>query len=599
MTQLSKTCQKRDLFPVIQSVEWRQSERLPDLYYRSRGAEKFGDGLRLPTEASVSFNTYFGSFYEDYWLRHTSVQRVAIRLFYSGSLKVCVFRVTAAGRSKLVLERHLPPAIESEVMLELATPKDRSGRVYFQVFGTDDGGCLLKAEYLALESPRARDISLSVGICTYNREIQLMDNLKRLFSCESALKPIRRLIIVNQGEPFSEVAEQTIAAAPVEIILLEQENQGGTGGFSRTIEEAAQKEDYTHHILMDDDIDLDPEVFTRTAQFLAFADEKVVLGATLFNSVHPNICYEAGVIVRKNGEFRLLAQNTDMTISNSLSVFNHEKNTPDYSGWWYSAIPINAIRTVPRPLSLFIKWDDIEYGLSLGQHGFTTVCLPRIAVSHPPFNSVPEEWKTYYFARNRLITSAVHPNKMRLPSRYRMFFGMAIALGKMDYHSAALLILATEDFLAGPEELLSTPLQDIQDRVAQTKVFSRMEKLSINEMPEQRPATLVFKLRYLRRWLRDVISAVACAANLFRHWRKTPSNSPIHVLEMEYWNVLMVGGDPYFLTNSEGNFLWKYSPDSKISRKLFYECWLVAELYGKSKRAVAREWNIAGCSREV
>lgn len=599
MTKIAKIEQSTDSLSIVQTIDWRASGDFSDLYFRNQGAEISDSEILLPNGATLDFNTYFGSFYEDYWSRHTSVKRVAIRFLFSGSLKVTVYREDIAKRGKLIHEHNLTSAIESEVQLDLAAPSNRPGRIYFEVCGTEGGGRLLKAEFVALDSPARQEVSLSIGICTFNREIQLTDNLKRLFACEAACKTIRRLIIVNQGERFSNESERIIAASPVEIQLLEQDNQGGTGGFARTMKEAAQKEDFTHHVLMDDDIKLDPEVFTRTAQFLAFADKKVVIGGTLFNSEQPNMCYEAGVKVRKSGEFRLLAHNRDLTDSDMLSVFNRETNTPDYNGWWYSAIPIKAIRTVPHPLSLFIKWDDIEFGLSLGQRGFITVCVPRVAVWHPPFNSMPEGWKAYYFTRNRLITSALHPDKMKLPSRLRVFFWTTVALGKMDYHTAALLKLAIEDFLAGPENLMSTPLQDIQDRVAQAAEFSSAKKLSLHEMPEQQPDTSVVTIRFFRRWLRDTITAVTIATNLFRHRRKVPAEKYIQLLEMENWNVFMVGGNPYFLTNSERDFLWKFSPNPETSRKLLHDCWAVAKLYGKSKRAVAKQWNEVGSARKV
>jgi len=599
MTTLSKNEQTCVPASIAQSIDWEIGEGYSDLFFRSHGIEILGGEIFLSDKAMIDFNTYFGSFYEDYWASHTSVKRIAIKLVFTGSLNVCLYREISAGRSELVSEHSLISENASEISIDIAAPKTQAGRVYFQVSGAGEGGRLIQASYMAVDSPKPRDISISLGICTFNREVQLMDNLKRLFSCESALRSIRRLIIVNQGEPFSDAGERIIAASPVEILLIEQENQGGTGGFTRTMNEAARTDDVTHHILMDDDIFLDPEVFTRTAQFLAFAHENVVIGGAAFNLEKPTICYEAGAQVQKNGILRLLAHNMDLAFANNLSVFDREKIAPDYNAWWFSVVPIKAIQSVQPPLSLFIRWDDIEYGLSLGENGFNTVCMPRIAVWHPPFNQMPEGWKTYYSIRNMLITSSIHPKKIKLPSRIRVFFWMAEALAKMDYQTAALIKIAIEDFTNGPDKLLSTSFQKIQARVAKTSKYSSVEVLHTDETPNQPPDSSVFTVRYFRVWLRETIKAIAIAANLFRHRKKHSEKQDIQLLEMEYWNAFMIGRSPYLLTNPERDFLWKFSPNPEISKQLIGECWKAARHYGKWKKDVSTEWKKAGRSRVV
>ena len=46
-------------------------------------------------------------------------------------------------------------------------------------------------------------------------------------------------------------------------------------------------------------------------------------------------------------------------------------------------IPRIVADTIGQPLPLFIKWDDAEFGLRAGAHGFPTVTMPGIAIWPP------------------------------------------------------------------------------------------------------------------------------------------------------------------------------------------------------------------------
>merc|ERR1712147_100794 len=60
----------------------------------------------------------------------------------------------------------------------------------------------------------------------------------------------------------------------------------------------------------------------------------------------------------------------------------HRRIDVDYNGWWMCLIPRIVADTIGQPLPLFIKWDDAEFGLRAGAHGFPTVTMPGIAIWH-------------------------------------------------------------------------------------------------------------------------------------------------------------------------------------------------------------------------
>ena len=48
----------------------------------------------------------------------------------------------------------------------------------------------------------------------------------------------------------------------------------------------------------------------------------------------------------------------------------HRRIDVDYNGWWMCMIPRQVAEELGQPLPLFIKWDDADYGLRAGEHGY-------------------------------------------------------------------------------------------------------------------------------------------------------------------------------------------------------------------------------------
>ena len=176
---------------VIQSVNWVHQETHQDLYYYSSGAKFDNGSITLKNSESVSFNTYFGSFYFDYWRRHGAIENVGLRLRFSGNLSVSVFRETGPWRRKTLFKQSLSAADSGEKILEIDHNNGKPGRIYFEIKGIGSGGQLLGCDFIALGNVTPRKVAFCIGICTFNRENQLMRNLKRLFDNAAALQNIQ------------------------------------------------------------------------------------------------------------------------------------------------------------------------------------------------------------------------------------------------------------------------------------------------------------------------------------------------------------------------------------------------------------------------
>ena len=72
--------------------------------------------------------------------------------------------------------------------------------------------------------------------------------------------------------------------------LVPNRNCGGAGGFTRGMIEALKDPGFTHVILMDDDIVLNPEVLTKTMLFLSSVKKEwqdAPLGGSLIERAIP------------------------------------------------------------------------------------------------------------------------------------------------------------------------------------------------------------------------------------------------------------------------------------------------------------------------
>ncbi|MGC7344971.1 glycosyltransferase, partial [Mycobacteroides abscessus] len=88
----------------------------------------------------------------------------------------------------------------------------------------------------------------------------------------------------------------------------------------------------------------------------------------------------------------------------------HRRVDVDFNGWWMCMIPRQIAEELGQPLPLFIKWDDAEYGLRAGEHGYGTVTLPGAAIWHMAWSDKDDaiDWQAYFHLRNRLVVAALH-----------------------------------------------------------------------------------------------------------------------------------------------------------------------------------------------
>ena len=442
-------------------------ERRP-LYWRDVQSDNSGGcsigspedgGLIIAANSVLGLDSYFNVFFEAQWLRYTALTRVALRITLSGSCLVRVYR-HALNHKLLMVERRVGPGTALIPVPAPGTNFRQYGFLSVEVCTDDQAVTLLDGAWVTQDSPVAR-VGLAAVVCTFNREDAIVAVLDALGSDRMVHERIARVIVVNQGKEGLRRHPAFVEAADGlgrTLTLIDQPNFGGAGGFSRGLLAALDDPAITHAVLLDDDIELEPDCILRLAAFFAFCEQDIVLGGHMLDMLHPTTLYEAGAVI-SHRHWDFLPQHFGRQIGDAseLEALTHPYAV-HYNGWWCCGIPLSLLREHGMPLPCFIRGDDMEFGLRLHQRGVPTVPLPGVAVWHEPFYLRLGGWQLYYETRNILVTASLHQMFDRSGVVRRMSRQIVSHLLTYRYYSTALILQGIRDFLAGPAIMQEPPL---------------------------------------------------------------------------------------------------------------------------------------------
>lgn len=220
----------------------------------------------------------------------------------------------------------------------------------------------------------------------------------------------------------------------------------------------------THVLVMDDDIVLDTDVLLRTYTLLSlrkpeYAD--VFVGGAMLRLDRPNIQVENGAAWNQ-GQLISHKANFDLT-KVDLCVANELEERHEYNAWWYCCIPIAVVRPDNLPMPIFIRGDDIEYGL---RNCKRLVTLNGICVWHEPFESKYSSSMYYYILRNQCIDNSMHcpgydANALKADLRSQVMG----EVNRYRYKNADLLIRGVRDFLKGIDWLEQTDAEALHKEI--------------------------------------------------------------------------------------------------------------------------------------
>ena len=376
-----------------------------------------------------------------------------------------VYRSTARGRSHPVQSVRVEAGEPGEVELTLPLNQFVDGGWYW--FDIAAGARRRRAgpgRVGGARPTRQRQGMLSIGITTFNRPDFCVDGLRVLASAPDVLDIVDTIYVVDQGtQRVADHPDYTEAVKGLDgrLQVIVQGNLGGSGGFSRAMDEtvAAGTSDYV--LLLDDDVVTEPESIVRAATFADLARRPTIVGGHMFSLYDRSVLHAFGESVARYNWWWGSAPNTRSEHDfgrQSLrhTPWLHRRVDVDYNGWWMCLLPVSVVRELGLSLPVFIKWDDAEYGLRASEAGYPTVSMPGVAVWHVPWQDKNDalDWQAYFHLRNRLVAALLHspyPHGGSIVTENLQF--QLRHLLSMQYSTAELRLMAVRDVLSGPDHL--------------------------------------------------------------------------------------------------------------------------------------------------
>lgn len=387
----------------------KNDERMP-LFIR----EENSHGI-YGNQCQLSFDTYFNSFVWRKWKKYTRLDNLCLNVEASGNFILEIISLDAKNE-ETVISRHQPNQ-EKKLRININPPEDCV--LIYHKFLYDDTGQFLYGD--SFYSTNLADISLVniLGITTtFRREEYLRRNVKVIQAArekDPVLKEHFSLLIVDNDSSLDKEKYEEPG-----VRLVHNPNVGGSGGFARGMLEALDTPNVQYIVLMDDDIELDPETLYRTITFLSLLKSQYSnysLGAGMFNL--ENKCLQEvwlEYLGSTNYTFRHFYRFLYMAErENLLTTSIHDEYPMGYNAWWYCAMPVKVVRKNGLPLPIFFKYDDVEYGIRNGSH---TILLNGICVWHEDFEKKENLLPHFFEERNRAIFMLMHQPSFAMYLRF-------------------------------------------------------------------------------------------------------------------------------------------------------------------------------------
>jgi len=428
--------------------------------------------LEIGAESEVSFATYFNAFPASYWRRWSTLESVVLRVELTGSARVDLYRskatgarITVGGEPVSSGDSDEPQFVEFEIDL---SPFEDGGWIWFDI--TTNSKVTVHSAGWYAPRPAPGRANVVVGIPTFNRPADCVSALAALTSDPLVDEVISAVIVSDQGTKKAKDHSGFDAAAAAlgnRLSVHNQPNLGGSGGYSRVMYEALKNTDCEQILFMDDDIRVEPDSILRALALNRFAKVPTLVGGQMLNLQEPSHLHVMGEMVDAENFMWTGAVNTEYDHNFAKYPLNdeeeprsrllHRRIDVDYNGWWMCMIPRQVAEELGQPLPLFIKWDDADYGLRAGEHGYPTVTLPGAAIWHMAWSDKDDaiDWQAYFHLRNRLVVAAMHwDGKISglLASHMKATLKHLLCL---EYSTVAIQNKAMDDFLAGPEHIFS------------------------------------------------------------------------------------------------------------------------------------------------
>ena len=411
----------------------------------------------LELNGPVDFSTYLNGLSIAKWQRYTCVTEAYLHIELAGAADI--YLTTIKALSTIVRRSPQPLATVDtagkvqafDIPLNIPADALIAGVEVFP-----KGSCAIaRASYFSkVYDDEVQDVHLLLSTTTFRKEHYITANIENvrtaLLEGPESIADRFEMLVVDNGRTLD---AEALSGGGVTVIG--NDNVGGAGGFSRGMMEAMER-GATHVLLMDDDVRILPESIFRTLAVLALRNEEykdAFLNGAMLNIERPNIQFEDVALVKMDGTYDRVKPNLVLDTISDLSR-NEEMDVEvkrAYGAWWYSCIPVSAIRANGLALPIFVRCDDVEFGM---RNEPTYMTMQGICVWHEQFaGRASASVDGYQYIRNFLIMTAADdlPFERQFVARFSRTF--SIYLRSMNYWFCDLMLQGFEDYMKGPEFL--------------------------------------------------------------------------------------------------------------------------------------------------
>ena len=367
-------------------------------------------------------NTYFNSFCSPKWYRYTVIDEIIVSLRLKGNFEISLVKSFLADNeiiNNTVKQLYSSSEEKKSITFKYNFSLDQfDGFYYLKLKAIENDSIFYGGEILTDKAP-INQIKMGAVICTFKRENFIYKNLDLfkyniLKNQNSQLKEQLDLFVIdNAGTLDHKYFDHN------QLHLIQNKNVGGAGGFTRGIIEVLESTlPYTHVLLMDDDALLDINSLERTYAFLSYTKKQhsdLYIGGATLRLDKQNIQLESGAVWNNNLLFNI-KQNLDLTSVADI-LFNDLEESRSYNAWVFSCIPLESLSPSNLPLPLFVRGDDMEFGIRNSKKILT---MNGICAWHAPLHNKYSSFMTYYTLRNQLVLNALYDKNFSSSSAIKL-----------------------------------------------------------------------------------------------------------------------------------------------------------------------------------
>ena len=540
--------------------------------------------LTVAAHKHVSLCTFFNAFPGSYWQRWTKVRKVRFSTELTGEGTVILMKSNARGLASPVakIEHRGTTASSYSVDIPLSGMLD-GGYLWAEL--RSDGATPFTVANACWSVPAQdrimpADSKLSIAITTFNRAPYCHNQLKAIAGEPALRERLDTVYCIDQGTDL--VRDQpgfvdTAADLGDQLTYLRQGNLGGSGGFTRGMVETLKAGSSAYALMLDDDAISEPESIVRAINFADYTKRPTIVGGGMFHIDNRTVLRTLGEHwnAHTNMHGPLIGRPYDHDFAQqplSDSPDWHQRIETDYNAWWMCLIPTKVIREIGLPMPVFIKHDDVEFGLRARSAGYRTVSLPGVTVWHQAWHDKDpmRTWECYFVLRNFWIQALRRFDKPN-PSFLKEMVAGDINIGcKLTYSAMKLRNMAMRDLLAGPQAV-AQGMPGLIDRVRKaregfedSKVIRDLdsipepERLYVNEMGTMSKKQI--KNRLLRLLLSNLLTG---------HNGKSSQRPQIMVPYKDVQWTTFDHIDSALATTPDGNAVEWFRRDNRLYRKMF------------------------------